>query len=170
MDGSGVGRGCCALMMHVISKGRALPLTWRVRQCPKGHGPEDLHIALVELVCTLIPEGTQVVLLGDGEFDGTTLQQTVQAYRWSYVVRTGSNITVMWDGETFRCETVASCIKPGTLVELTDVHVTQEAYGPVMLICCWANGYKEPLHLITNMASAEEACRYYAKRFRIEVV
>jgi len=38
MDGSGVGRGCCALMRHVISKGRALPLTWRVRQCPKGHG------------------------------------------------------------------------------------------------------------------------------------
>ena len=98
----------------------------------------------------------------------SVLQQTVQAYRWSYVVRTGSNITVMWDGETFRCETVASCIKPGTLVELTDVHVTQEAYGPVMLICCWAKGYKDPLHLITNMASAEEACRFYAKRFRIE--
>ena len=52
MDGSGVGRGCCALMMHVIYKGRALPLAWRVRQCPKGHFPEDLHIALVELVST----------------------------------------------------------------------------------------------------------------------
>jgi hypothetical protein len=40
MDGSGVGRGCCALMLHVIYKGRALPLTWIVRQCPKGHCPE----------------------------------------------------------------------------------------------------------------------------------
>ena len=36
MDGSGVGRGCTALMMHVIYKGRALPLAWRVRQAPKG--------------------------------------------------------------------------------------------------------------------------------------
>ena len=70
MDGSGVGRGCCALMMHVIYQGRALPLAWRVRQCPKGHCPEDLHIALVELVSHLIPEGTQVVFLGDGAFDG----------------------------------------------------------------------------------------------------
>jgi len=26
MDGSTVGRGCCALMIHVIYKGRALPL------------------------------------------------------------------------------------------------------------------------------------------------
>src|SRR5438067_7257506 len=168
MDGSVVGRGCVALMVHVVYKGRALPLAWLVRQGKKGHFPEALHITLLEQVQRRIPAGAQVVLLGDGEFDGTTLQQTVQAYRWSYVVRTGSNITVMWDGETFRCETVASCLKPGTLVELTDVHVTQEAYGPVMLICCWAKGYKDPLHLITNMASAEEACRFYAKRFRIE--
>jgi hypothetical protein len=42
MDGSGVGRGCVALMMHVIYKGRALPLAWRVRQGPKGHFPEEL--------------------------------------------------------------------------------------------------------------------------------
>ena len=39
MDGSAVGRGCTALMMHVIDKGRALPLAWRVRQGPKGHFP-----------------------------------------------------------------------------------------------------------------------------------
>ena len=91
-----------------------------------------------------------------------------RTYHWSYVVRTGSHITVLWDGERFRCETVAACIKPGTLVALTDVRVTEAAYGPVMLLCCWAKGYKEPLYLLTNMASADEACRLYAKRFRIE--
>ena len=168
IDGSVVGRGCVALMMHVVYKGRALPLAWQVRQGKKGHFPEDLHIALVKQVRTLIPLGASVVLLGDGEFDGTTLQQTLQDAHWSYVVRTGSNITVLWDGERFRCETVAACIKPGTLVALTDVRVTEAAYGPVMLLCCWATGYQEPLHLITNMASADEACRLYAKRFRIE--
>src|SRR4030088_2485736 len=50
MDGSVAGRGGMALMIHVVYKGRALPLAWRVRQGPKGHFPEDLHIALVELV------------------------------------------------------------------------------------------------------------------------
>jgi hypothetical protein len=168
LDGSVVGRGCVALMMHVVYKGRALPLAWQVRQGKKGHFPEALHLALIRHVYTLIPLGASVVLLGDGEFDGTTLQHTVQGYHWSYVVRTGSNITVLWDGERFRCETVAACIKPGTLVELTDVRVTEAAYGPVMLLCCWAKGYQEPLHLITNMASADEACRLYTKRFRIE--
>jgi hypothetical protein len=70
MDGSVVGCGCVALMIHVLYKGRALPLAWRVRQGPKGHFPEDLHIALVELIRACLPEGTPVVFLGDGEFDG----------------------------------------------------------------------------------------------------
>jgi hypothetical protein len=61
MAGSVVGRGCLALMLHVVYKGRALPLAWRVRHSPKGHGPEKLHIAMVELLRTLIPEGTKVV-------------------------------------------------------------------------------------------------------------
>jgi hypothetical protein len=77
MDGSGVGRGCGALMIHVIYQGRALPLSWIVRQGPKGHCPEALHIERVELVSDLIPEGTKVVFLGDGEFDGTDLQETM---------------------------------------------------------------------------------------------
>src|SRR6266581_145412 len=63
MDGSVVGRDCTALMIHVLYKGRALPLAWRVRQGPKGHFPEDLHIALVELMSACIPAGTQVVFL-----------------------------------------------------------------------------------------------------------
>jgi len=168
IDGSVVGRGCVALMMHVVYKGRALPLVWQVRKGKKGHFPEAMHIALVEQLHDLLPPGAQVVLLGDGEFDGTSLQQTVQAYHWAYVVRTGSHITVEWDGERFRCETMAACSKPGTLVELRGVRVTEAAYGPLLLLCCWAKGYKDPLYLITNMDSADEACRLYAKRFCIE--
>lgn len=40
IDGSGVGRGCVALMVHVVYTGRALPVAWLVRQGKKGHFPE----------------------------------------------------------------------------------------------------------------------------------
>jgi len=56
----------------------------------------------------------------------------------------------------------------GSLIELKEVWFTRDAYGPIMLICCWAKGYKESMYLVSNMASAEEACRFYSKRFRIE--
>jgi Transposase DDE domain len=168
MDGSGVGRGCTALMIHVIYKGRALPLAWRVRQAPKGHFPEDLHIALVELISERIPAGTQVVLLGDGEFDGTRLQQKLQDAGWAYACRTATSTVASWEGETFRLDALGACLKPGRLIELKEVHVTREAYGPILVLCCWAKGYQEPLYLVSNMATAEEACRLYEKRFRIE--
>ena len=168
MDGSGVGRGCTALMIHVVYKGRALPLAWRVRQAPKGHFPEELHIALVERISGLIPAGTQVVLLGDGEFDGTQLQQTLQQAGWSYACRTATSTVATWEGETFRLDALGACLKPGRLIELKEVHGTREAYGPIMVLCCWAKGYQEPLYLVSKMATAEEACRLYEKRFRIE--
>jgi hypothetical protein len=168
IDGSVLGRGCVALMMHVVYKGRALPLAWRVRHGKKGHFPEDWHIALVEQVQELLPEGAQVVLLGDGEFDGTDLQHTLEEAGWSYVCRTGCHLTASWEDATFRLDTLGACIKPGTLIELKEVLFTRDAYGPIMLVCCWAKGYQEPLYLVSNLGSAEEACRLYAKRFRIE--
>jgi hypothetical protein len=168
MDGSGVGRGCSALMMHVIYKGRALPLTWVVRQCPKGHCPEALHIELVELMRELIPEGSKVVFLGDGEFDGTDLQKTMNDAGWRYACRTAKSTVAAWEGLKFNLDLLGSSIKPGRLIELKEVQFTRDAYGPVMVLCCWAKGESEPLYLVSNMSVAEEAIKYYQKRFRIE--
>jgi hypothetical protein len=168
MDGRVVGRGWAALMIHVIDKGRALPLAWRVRQGPKGHVPEDLHIALVALMRACLPEGSQVVFLGDGAFDGTTLQATLNEAGWFYACRTAQSTVATWEGATFRLETLGACSKPGTLIALKEVQFTRDAYGPVMGLRCWAKGYHEPLYLVSHMDAAEEACHYDQKRFRIE--
>jgi hypothetical protein len=168
MDGSVVGRGCLALMLHVVYKGRALPLVWRVRQSPKGHCPEALHVAMVELVSLMVPEGAKVVFLGDGACDGTALQDTLSAIGWSYVCRTAMSTTATWEGEPLRLDALGACLQPGRLIELQEAYVTREMYGPIMVVCCWAKGYQEPLYLVSNLATAEEACRFYQKRFRIE--
>jgi Transposase DDE domain len=168
IDGSVVGRGGVALMIHVVYTGRALPLAWVVRHGKKGPVPEALHIALMEQVHKLIPPGARVVVLGDGECDGTDLQPTLHEAGWWSVCRTGSHVTALWDGTAFRLETVGAGSKPGTLVEFPEASVTRDAYGPVLRLCCWAKGYTEPLYVVSNMNSAEQACRLYAKRFRIE--
>lgn len=168
MDGSGMGRGCCALMLHVIYRGRALPLAWVVRKCPKGHAPEALHIELVELVRDLIPEGTKVVFLGDGEFDGIGLQDTMNEAGWFYACRTAKSTVVRWEGVKFNLDLLDNSIKPGMLIELKEVQFTRDAYGPVMVLCCWAKDEVDPLYLVSNLSSSEEAIKYYQKRFRIE--
>lgn len=168
MDGSGIGRGCCALMIHVIYQGRSLPLAWVVRQCPKGHAPESLHIELVEVVMELIPEETKVVFLGDGEFDGTDLQDTMNEAGWLYACRTAKSTVATWEGMKFNLDLLGSSIRPGMLIELKEVQFTRNAYGPVMVLCCWAKGEVEPLYLVSNLSLAEEAIKYYKKRFRIE--
>jgi hypothetical protein len=38
----------------------------------------------------------------------------------------------------------------------------------VNAITWWRNDCKEPIHLVTNIESPEEACRHYAKRLQIE--
>ena len=82
--------------------------------------------------------------------------------------RTGCHRTAWGDGEPLRLATLGAWSKPGPLSALSEVWLTRAAYGPILRICCWAKGCKEPLYVVTNMDTAEAACRLSSKRFRIE--
>jgi hypothetical protein len=169
IDGSLVGRGCVCLMISLIYKRRALPLVFTVVKGKKGHLSEDTHIELVNKLYPLIPESTkQVVLLGDGEFDGTSLQQTLTNFGWKYVLRTSSNITIYVDDESFQIETLAAMLPQGHYKHLRNCKITMKKYGPVTAIAWWANDHQEPIFLATNFNSASIACDFYTKRFTIE--
>ena len=178
MDGSVVGRGCLALMLHVVYKGRALPLAWRVRQSPKGHCPEDLHIAMVELMSTVIPEGAKVVFLGDGEFDGTALQATLSELGWSYVCRTAMSTTATWEGEPFRLDVLGACLQPGRLIELKEVSchtrgVWSQSWccvvGPrgIKSPCIWSAIWRQPRRRVACIKSAS-ASRPFSQTRKVE--
>ena len=166
IDGSGVGRGCVTLMMSVVYRGRALPLAWLVVEGKKGHFPESCHMQLVNRVREIVPAGADVVLLGDGEFDGTQLQATLAEAKWHYVCRTAKNMLLYEAEEEFHFADLP--LSPGERLSIPAVQFTQERYGPVLAIGWWAKDQKEPLYLISNFELVEEACRFYKKRFRIE--
>jgi hypothetical protein len=100
MDGSVVGRGCVALMLSVVYHGRALPLAWVVVQGKKGHFPQQTHCALLAQLQDLIPVGTAVTVLGDGEFDGTAFQAVLHKLQWNSVCRTAPNLLLNAGGAT----------------------------------------------------------------------
>jgi hypothetical protein len=166
MDGSTVGRGCLALLLCVVYKGRALPLAWTVVRGAKGHFPETAHTALLAQLQPHLPPDATVIFLGDGEFDGTTLQQTLHDYGWHYTCRTAVN-TIIWCGDT-PVRFSAMGVQEDEIVAVPGVHVTGARYGPVMVLGVWEQGHAEPIYLVTNLREVETAVRYYQKRFRIE--
>lgn len=166
IDGSEVGRGCLALMVSLVFKGRTLPLAWVVVEGHKGHFPEETHVALVEQVAQMTPAEADIIFLGDGEFDGITLQETINRFGWHYVCRTAKDIVLTEEGDEFKAQELG--LRPGNFISMPAVAFTRAQYGPVHVIAWWAKGYKLPIFLVTNMELAEEACFWYRKRFRIE--
>ena len=166
MDGSQVGRQCLALLVSVIYKKRALPIAWLVVKGSKGHFPEEAHLQLLAQVYHLVPEGVDVIFVGDGEFDGITLQATLHGYGWHYACRTAKDSQLGAEGERFSFDQVG--VQPGECLGLPAVTFTLQEYGPVLAIAWWQTGYQEPIYLVTNLELVEEACYWYAKRFRIE--
>jgi hypothetical protein len=166
IDGSEVGRNGLALMINVVHGNRALPLVWVVVPGRKGHFPEDTHIQLLEQVHDLVPADATVVVLGDGEFDGITLQATITGYGWDYVCRTAQNTQLCEAGDWFTFAEVG--VERGRRIALPGVLFTQQAYGPVLAIAWWEARCKEPIYLVTNLDLVTEACRWYRKRFQIE--
>ena len=167
IDGSQIGAGAMALVISVVYRGRALPIGWLVVKAKKGHLAQALHIRLLKQVRPLVPAGSRVVFLGDGEFDGCRLLRRLAYYGWHYVCRTAKNSQV-WSDEHTRFALSRVGVKPGQLLCLSQVAFSRHEYGPLNAIAVWQKGYDEPLYLVTNVELAEEAVRLYKKRFHIE--
>ena len=168
IDGSVVGRGCVTLMVSLVYKNRTLPLIWVTRKGKKGHFPENIHVELIEAVHDLIPEGTDVVVLGDGEFDGTNWLSTIKSFDWNYVCRTAKDSVFYEEGEHFNIQDI--CPKRGGCTAISDLEFTKKRYSTATAIAWWGKKYKEPIYLVTSFDTAGEACHYYRKRFRIETL
>ena len=167
MDGSRVGRGCMVLMVCVLYKKRALPIAWVVYKGKKGHTTAKRHIEALEKVKPLLPESSEVVLLGDAEYDTTEMLLWVQENtHWRYVMRTSPQIYVQ-EGE----KSQAICAYPlakGQVFHREQVGFTQDASLFLNLVGWWGSRYEEPIFLVTNLSNAYQACRYYRRRFQIE--
>lgn len=167
MDGSQVGRGCMVLMVGVLYKKRALPLAWVVYKGKKGHTTGQRHIEVLEKVLPLLPAMSEVVLLGDAEYDTTEMLVWLQEKTsWQYVLRTSPQIYVQ-DGPTSQ-PIEAYSFQKGQVFYRPDVGFTQAASVSVNLIGWWGSRYEKPIYLISNIINAYHACKYYRRRYQIE--
>lgn len=167
MDGSQAGRGCMVLMVGVLYQKRALPIAWLVYKGKKGHTSGKRHIEVLEKVLPLLPEGSDVVLLGDAEYDTTEMINWVEKNTvWQYVLRTSPQIYVRSGQKNQPIREYP--LEKGQVLHLHEVGFTQTAEVLLNVIGWWASQYEEPIFLVTNIQNAYQACRYYRRRYRIE--
>ena len=166
IDGSVVGRGCLALMVSVIYHGRALPLCWVVVKGKKGHFPQAMHCALLEQLQPLVPQTAEVVVLGDGEFDGTAMQALIRGFGWQYVCRTAPTLLMTVYGRARQISALAPT--RGELLAVRPAWMTADEYGPVSILAIWEAAYEAPIYLVTNMLDLDAALAAYRKRAQIE--
>jgi Transposase DDE domain len=167
MDGSQAGRGCMVLMVGVLYRKRALPIAWIVYKGKKGHTMAQRHIQVLEKVLPLLPNGVEVVLLGDAEYDTTEMIVWVQkSTTWKYVLRTSPQIYVQ-DGQ--QSLPIGSYpLAKGQVFQRSSVGFTQAAEVSLNLVGWWGSRYEGPLYLVTNLSNSYQACKYYRRRFQIE--
>ena len=144
------------LMASVIYGKRALPIAWLVKRGKKGHFSAEDHLWLFEQVRALVPDGADVIFLGDGEFDSVALQRALDRAGWNYVCRTACS-TLVTDGMT-SCRIGALMPLSGErYLSMPGASVTQALYGPVHVVVWHEPRYAEPVYLVTTLELAEEA-------------
>jgi len=167
MDGSQVGRGCMVLMVGVLYKKRALPIAWVVYTGKKGHTTAQRHIEVLKKVLALLPAQSEVVLLGDAEYDTTEMLLWLQENTsWQYVLRTSPQIHVQAGANSQPIQSYP--LTKGSVAKHDQVGFTQDASVLVNLIGWWGSRYEKPIYLITNIANPYQACKFYKRRFQIE--
>jgi len=167
MDASQVGRNCMVLMVGVVYKKRALPLVWLVYPGKKGHTSAERHIQVLEKLKALLPEGVEVVLMGDAEYDTTDMLLWMHTNTsWNYVLRTSPQIYVHSPrGE----HPIADMpLQKGSVLQYRQVGFTQAASVQVNLVGWWGCTYESPIYLLSNLEHKYQTCRYYRRRYRIE--
>ncbi len=170
IDGSEAGRDCMALMVSVVWRKRALPVCWLVRKGKKGHMSVDLHIEVLEQLATILPQGSEVVLLGDGEFDGYQVQALCEEHHWKYALRTAkSNTITTAGGETFAIGQLYPMPEHDHWL-IEGVSFTQEGYGPINCLVWHSSKHDEPIYLVSNLDWAKDIMDYYNRRFGIETL
>ncbi len=170
VDSTKVGGGCICLMIGVMYKSRALPLGWVVFKGKKGHSSQDTQLALFKTIKSLLPDNCQVVMLGDGEFDGSQVVEWLETETdWEYTFRTANDTLIWYQGEWVALKDLP--LKAGQDAFLTDVLFTKsEQVGPVNILVVWNQEKGCHWFFVTRFDSQAEAQKWYRKRFTIETL
>jgi hypothetical protein len=168
IDCSKVSFGHQLLMVAIAYHRRALPLAWTWVPHRQGHSSTAKQVKLLAYVQDMLPEGVKVLLVGDCEFGHPLLMENLRHWGWDYVLRQPGDHLFMPKGETTWRHLDSLAIRPGMLLWLGNVVLTQASAYSTHLTVYWQPGEDKPWFLATNLPSPHAAIRAYRLRMWIE--
>lgn len=152
------------LMVAVRVGGRALPLTWVVRETAGAIGFAEQR-ALLERVASWLPAGVRPVLMGDRFYGSPDLIAWCAAQGWSWRLRLKRDLLVFEEGgET----TLGECFARGAH-RLNDVALTHKRVGTHVAMVHEA-GHPEPWIIALSETPSAARAFDYGLRWGIEAM
>jgi hypothetical protein len=163
------GQGLC-LMVSVYYKSRALPLAWVTYKGRKGHSSQQVQLHLFQQVKALLPTDVPVVLVGDGEFDGSEVVDWFdQDSQWRFVCRTDKTNKVFYQEHWLALHQLP--LTEGQDAFFSGLRFTEKnQVGPVNILAVWHQARSEHWFFVTNCQTAAEAKAFYTLRFTTETL
>ena len=170
IDSSKIGSNCLTLMVSVYYQHRALPLAWVTYKGRKGHSAQAMQLALFRTVQKYLKPDCQVIVLGDGEFDGS---EVIEYFRteahWQYTCRTDESTRVCYQGQW--CALKDLPVEPGQDGFFSELLFTQsQQVGPLPIFAAWIEAEQRHWFFVTAAAERKTAKRWYKKRFTTETL
>jgi hypothetical protein len=172
IDSTRLGGRCICLMVSVYYKNRAIPIAWCCLKGRKGHTPQAAQLELLQHVRDLLPDNSAVVLVGDGEFDGTELLTwLINEAGWDFVCHTSHTHLLLLTGKWLSLAEIVSdlALAPGQTTLLTQCAFTRQRPSvTVNIFIAWHHIKQRHIFFVTNCTTAAEAKEWYDHRFTIE--
>ncbi len=170
VDSSKIGNNCLVLMVSVYYQHRALPIAWVTYKGRKGHSSQKVQVALFRTVQSYLKPGCQIVLLGDGEFDGSeVVQYFSEEAGWEYVCRTDESTLVFHQGAWCALKDLPLADKQEAL--FTNLLFTQsQQVGPLNILAVWHQTEQRHWFFVTSATDLKTAKSWYKKRFTTETL
>jgi hypothetical protein len=168
VDGSKVGFGHQLLLVAIAYRSRSIPLAWTWVKGSRGHSTAHKQMALLTYVHGLMPDHSQVLLVGDAEFGEVEVQKLLQKWHWKYVVRQKGRYLFKANDQRSYQRLDRLVTKPGQSQWLEDVLLTAKYAYSVNFLAYWKPGEKDPWLLATNLTCSHATLKAYRRRMWIE--
>jgi hypothetical protein len=152
------------LVISLVFKGRTLPLTWSIMEGEGASSYQDQE-PLLERILDWIPQGCQVILLADREFDSSALMDFCLTEGWHFCFRIRSDRWLnLPNADRFQPKSLN--LKTGQSRYFNKVYPNC-LEGESLSLSCRFEG-KEAWYIISDLPAGANILSHYAQRFCTE--